>query len=327
MMNHRKCKPRKYTVTILNKILEENLQAVRIIEMETRMLKLTNGVVITEQQDIKKFRVRVLSKISVKYIDGIYSTDGKQRQQALSDMNVELKGIKTASGFTTWERYGNLAMVDWVKTNGSPRKGKKSNVIPWQKGKTKLTDERLAKLSESKMGEKNHRFAKKWSDEYKQQSSIRMKNKILNNEFTPNSNNRQTHFDCLFNGKKYRSSWEAVYHSLNNIDEYEQLRIPYFYDGKNRVYIVDFVNHLLKRVVEVKPSNLLQSCDKTRIKLEYLEEWCHNNEYKLELFTEVDIFNNRDKIQFEAFDVNTALKIKKVIYSYENSKSYKNRKA
>jgi len=325
-MTKRICKPRKFTIDVLNKILEDNLQKLRITKLQTGDLHLNNGKIITDQSALVIFKRRVLSKVHIKFMDKLYSLDTVEYDNAIKDIRQELIKCKSAGGHTTWKKYKKLGMVEWIKVNGSPIKGKKIKTKHWAKGKTKLTDERLSKMSKNMIGEKNHRFSIKWSQEYKEQSSLRMKNKILNNEFTPNSNNRQTHFECSFNGKKYRSSWEAAYHSLNVDDEYEKLRIQYNYENSTKIYIVDFVNHLRKYVVEVKPLDMFMNCNKTKTKIEALKNWCNDNNYELIMYTEIDIFNNRDKLVFEKFDEITAKKIKKVIYNYENSKAHKDRK-
>jgi hypothetical protein len=73
-----------------------------------------------------------------------------------------------------------------------------------------------------------------------------MKQKILSGEFTPNSNNRNTHWESTFNNNTYRSSWEALYQYFNQDAEYEKLRIEYNINNTAKIYIVDFVDHVNK---------------------------------------------------------------------------------
>ena len=62
-------------------------------------------------------------------------------------------------------------------------------------------------------------------------------------------------------------------------------------DDKYRVYIVDFVDHFSKRVVEVKPKNLFAT-QKIMNKEHYLINWCIDNDYEYSRFTQDDIANN-----------------------------------
>jgi hypothetical protein len=154
-------------------------------------------------------------------------------------------------------------------------------------------------------------------------ASERVKASILNNKFTPNSNNRQTHFDVTFCGKQYRSSWECVYQSLNPHDEYEKLRIPYTLDGKTKIFIVDFVNHTLKTVTEVKPSSIIYRCKVSRIKLEALYNWAASNGYKATIFNEYDIVALSEDIKYDLFDTKTEQRIKALIKRHEANKKNK----
>lgn len=62
-------------------------------------------------------------------------------------------------------------------------------------------------------------------------------------------------FESSFDNKRYRSSWEALYQYHNQYAEYETLRIQYLLDNKNRVYIVDFIDHINKLVIELNLKN------------------------------------------------------------------------
>lgn len=99
----------------------------------------------------------------------------------------------------------------------------------WCKGLTKDTDERLQLLSDNRTGKGNPMFGIKMSKKGRVIRSKAMKQKILDGTFTPNSNNRNTCWDSYYGDKKFRSSWEAIYYSLNKEDLYESLRITYVY--------------------------------------------------------------------------------------------------
>lgn len=165
------------------------------------------------------------------------------------------------------------------------------------------------------------------SEEYKKESSDRMKILILEGKFTPNTNNRLTHWDVEFNGRKFRSSWEAFYHALNPTHEYETLRIPYTNDdGVERIYIVDFVCNVERMATEVKPSSIIKRQRDSGLKIEALYAWCNENGYKANVFTESDIYDNFDKVDMTLFDEKTQKKLINSKMIYENKKKNRNRK-
>jgi hypothetical protein len=138
-----------------------------------------------------------------------------------------------------------------------------------------------------------------------------MKNKILNGQFTPNSNNRNTHWDSSFNAKVYRSSWEALYQYHNPDDLHEKLRIKYKYKGKSHVYIVDFVNYDTKIVSEVKPRECCKDA-KFVAKYKALTVWAEKNEFTVRIVDMAFLKSLPMPSSFEAFDDNTERKIRKL---------------
>ena len=154
--------------------------------------------------------------------------------------------------------------------------------------------------------------ARKKSSEY---NSKLMRERILSGRFTPNSNNRNTHWDSEFNGKKYRSSWEALYHYWNPEAEYETLRIPYIYNGKEFIYIVDFIDHNNKNITEVKPAELL-SDKKTKAKLSALKIWAEQKNYTVKIFN-LESIKMLPEPNYELFNKSTIKKIRQI---YENLK-------
>jgi hypothetical protein len=137
-----------------------------------------------------------------------------------------------------------------------------------------------------------------------------MKEKILDGSFTPNSNNRNTHWNATWNDKLYRSSWEALYHQLNPSASYEELRIAYSHNNKEHIYIVDFIDHTTKEVTEVKPKELLND-RKTISKITALTEWAKANKYSVILADQEYFIKNKHKIKISEFDSTTANKIQK----------------
>lgn len=162
----------------------------------------------------------------------------------------------------------------------------------------------LKKFHQTAAGE----TARKKSAEY---NSKLMRQRIMTGEFTPNSNNRNTHWDCFYRGKKYRSSWEALYQYFDNEAEYETLRIPYRFDNKDCIYIIDFVNHYTKTVVEVKPKELLGN-KKTQAKISAAKSWCSDNGYTFILADKDYLVSYSMPKDLTEFDIKTQNKIRKL---------------
>lgn len=139
-------------------------------------------------------------------------------------------------------------------------------------------------------------------------NSETMKNKILDGSFTPNTNNRNTHWESVLDNKVYRSSWESIYHYHNPGDSYEVLRIPYYINGKRKTYIVDFVNHDLRIATEVKPAELLEN-EITIAKLSALRSWCSINNYTLIIADKIHLLKLGKPNNLNRFDENTRKKI------------------
>lgn len=288
----------------LNSRLEEFNQKTRVIYYTGKLVILEDGTRL-EGREKHKFIGRVMNKNGERWTTKI--------DQLLEDEELAKIIIKEGSrqgGLTSQARYGdkirgNLNAQGW-------NKGLKTGISPWNKGLTKETDDRLKIVSVTRTGSGNPMYGLKHSDEYKERHSARMREKILLGEFTPNSNNRQTHYDVVFRSIKFRSSWEAAFYALNPTCEFETLRIKYRDDiGKERVYIVDFVDHTRKIAYEVKPVELVRSGD-FPAKLKALDEWCFENSYTRQIITQKYFIDNFDSIPIVEFDENTQRKLKGV---------------
>ena len=145
-----------------------------------------------------------------------------------------------------------------------------------------------------------------------------MNERILSGAFTPNSNNRNTHWESCYNGKRYRSSWEAIYQSFNPDDLYEQLRIVYTINGNQKIYILDFINHTSKVVTEVKPRELCNG-EVFDSKMQAINEWCSANGYRFQL-VDLDFLKSLkfDRSMLDKFDNNTQRKILKIYETIKN---------
>ena len=131
--------------------------------------------------------------------------------------------------------------------------------------------------------------------EERHKSSLRMKKSIAEGKLTPNITNTWTHFDTIIDDKKFRSSFEGIFHIYHNIYkqkniEFEKLRIPYKYNNDINTYIVDFIDYNEKKVYEVKPSSLRDN-EKNIIKKDSLLKWCELNNFTYYIITEWFIFD------------------------------------
>jgi len=140
--------------------------------------------------------------------------------------------------------------------------------------------------------DKKDRLTKKNKDRgvYKRMSEV-MRYKILTGEFTPNVKNRYSNkrlYSELTGLNSYRSSWEVVFHENNPHLDYELIRIPYTYDNKERVYIVDFCDQVNKILYEIKPSEFVdQPLNQSKFKAARL--WCEKHGYSFKLITKGDL--------------------------------------
>lgn len=251
----------------------------------------------------------------IKNFDSIYLSFDIGAEKKIKSM-ISAKGGKSCQ----------LLHGDRIKENlntGVPWNKNMKGFYPypsWCKDKTKIDDARLQTLSNNRTGEGNPMFGTTMSVESKNKKSKIMKQKILDGTFTPNSNNRNTHWNSYFKDKKFRSSWEAIYYSLHPEVLYESLRIPYTYNNKEYVYIVDFVNHSSKEVIEIKPKELLDK-GATPVKLSALTQWAVDNLYSLHIITQEHIEEMSAKVNIVDFDSKTQDKIRALNETYKKNRN------
>lgn len=304
----------KFDLEKYNNILKDGNQLSIISFYKYNPREITvNGISYTGNTALRVIRRLTGDELWVKNFDKIYVSTGK-------DLATEklVKSLISAKGGKACQ----IKHGDTIKSNlntGVPwNKNMKGNYPItqfWQTGLTKYTDQRLKNLSEDRHGKGNPMYGIPMSEEDKVAKSIIMKQKILDGTFTPNSNNRNTHWDSYCVGIKFRSSWEAFYYSNNLTDEYETLRIKYMYDTKEYVYIVDFVNHATKTATEIKPSELLNN-PKMQAKLLALGDWCTKCNYTIQCITEKNIFENASLDNIHLMDTKSQNKIKKLYETY-----------
>lgn len=85
-----------------------------------------------------------------------------------------------------------------------------------------------------------------------------------------------------------RSTWEAFFWIIYPDYLYEDHRIEYDLNGKSHNYIVDFVDHDRKDLVEIKPAYMLSN-SLVQHKIKVGETWAAKNGYTFRVITEHDI--------------------------------------
>jgi hypothetical protein len=292
---------RKFDIEKFNNILKEHNQQLRAEKINGKEIFLSNGLVLNSIRDVRLCKRRVMTgdKIWKENFDAIYSLDKKQGDIT----QKKCKSLTSVKGG-----------INCQKRHSKKIKSNLNTGTPWNKGLTGLigiphSEETKLKIGNANRGKKNGMFGKKLSIEEKTKKSQKMKDLILSGKFTPNSNNRNTHWESFYKNKKYRSSWEALYQYFDIEAEYETLRIPYKFDNTKYVYIIDFINNKTKTVIEVKPKELLQD-KKTKSKISALQDWCRKNEYTLLLADKNYFLSKSIPNDLTDFDIKTQNKIK-----------------
>jgi len=294
---------KQFDIERFNRILKEHNQQLQAEKITGKEVVLSNRLILNTERDVRLCKKRVMTgdKVWKENFDRLYSTNDIQRITAEKECRslISVKG-----GINCQKEHGEK-----IKTNlntGTPwNKGMKGN-YPYS---YPLSEDVKTRIGDANRGEKNGMFGKKLLKEEKQFRSELMKEKILSGNFTPNSNNRNTHWDSFYKNKKYRSSWEALYHYFDNDAEYESLRISYKFNNIDYIYIIDFVNHKIKTVIEVKPRELV-SDKKTQAKISAAKEWCSKNGYTFVLADKDYFLSKTLPKDLTEFDIKTQNKIR-----------------
>lgn len=288
----------------VNEILLSYNQTILVKKWTGKEVEFINGSVI-ENNDRTKFISRIFNK----------KTDlwKKHHDEILLNPNTVnvIKSILSKIGGEKCQNIHNEKIKLNLNTGIPWNKGTTGILSAWNKGLTKKDDQRLLKISETRQGERNPCYGKRYSEEEKKLKSEQMKEKILNGKFTPKSNNRNTHWESSFLGKKYRSSWEAWYQYLSPTSEFESLRIQYSINNITKIYIVDFIDRINKIVAEVKPIEMTKN-EVFKAKWNALIDWANIHGYETKLITATWLKENTIKIDYSLFDVKTSDKIKKI---------------
>lgn len=184
-------------------------------------------------------------------------------------------------------------------------KSRRNNNPQWH------TNETINKIkNKNKIVHNSQQFKEKYKDVYeksRKKISDTMRKKILNGEFTPCITNSWTHWDAYVKrddgkiGKKFRSNWDAAFWILNKECEYEKIRISYKSEGKEKIYIVDFVDEKNRILYEIKPSSLKNKKENVN-KRKSAIRWCKSNNFEYVEVNDDWFIKNINKIDFDFHD-------------------------
>jgi hypothetical protein len=283
----------------LNLRLTEANQQIRVLEVDKHGIQLSDGRFLTGNQAVR-FKKRTMNKSTNLWV---------------SNMDALLAG--TVSEKQIRSRLASLGGVSCQCQHGARIRENLNTGIPWNAGTRgryphkfgPMPDSVREKIAKKNSGPGNGMYGKRMSAEDRAYRSQLMQTKILNGEFTPRSNNRRTRWDSELDGIRYRSSWEALYKYINPSAEYEKLRLIYSVDNVQKIYIVDFVDHLNQIVTEVKPRELCSGAAFCA-KIQALHEWAHSKNYRVLLVDREWLLHNRIEIDYQRFNDIAAQKIK-----------------
>lgn len=296
---------KQFDIERFNKILKEYNQQLQAEKITSKEVILSNGLVLCSERDVRLCKRRVMTgnKVWKENFDRLYGINKEQKTSA----EKECRSLTSIKGGINCQKEHKEKIKSNLNTGVPWNKGTKGN-YPYSYPCLENTKKRIG---DANRGEKNGMFGRKYSIAEKQHKSQKMRELILSGKFTPNSNNRNTHWDSSYQNKKYRSSWEALYQYFDKEAEYETLRILYRFNNKDFIYILDFVNHKTKTLVEVKPQELLNN-KKTQAKISAAKEWCNNTGYNFVVVDKDYLISKSIPKDLSEFDIKTQNKIRKL---------------
>jgi len=223
------------------------------------------------------------------------------------------KGYREFCSIICSTRHNQKISVKTPKTLESKLKQKNTFNIFLKTPKGKIY---LKNLSNSRKGKNNpcHRQTKDTKANSIKKQSETMKLKIKNGEFTPCITNSWCKSRIEIQKIPFRSCWEAVFYILNPNLQYEKIRIPYINEnGIEKIYIVDFVDYINKRIYEIKPKSE-KKLIKNILKEKSAKEWCINTGYDYICISDDYFIENAHKINYHLYD----LKLKKSMKKFLN---------
>ena len=297
---------RATAVKMFNQRIEESGSSIRLVEQSYDGLLFSNGKRIEYNSAFYKSMLRYF-----------HSPSYQTQLSRLGDLLDNWKGTAKEIAFSLHSKGGKKAQAlhgdEIIKNNLTAHGQNKGITGPASSSYgRKLSEDLKKRLSESHKGAGNPMYGKHHDDAYKKAKSEYMKRMILQGNFTPNTNNRLTHYDIVYQGVRYRSSWEVLFAATHKNFEYEKLRIPYQLNETSHVYIVDFVDHQAKIAVEIKPYELLNKHN-NNVKIDALKEQAKQAGYTVQVLMQNDIVELAKHTDLTIFDDKTREKLETLI--------------
>lgn len=255
-----------------------------------KYILLSNGIEICGNTSVGRFGRRLSGGWD---IDKAYNLNKETRYKYIKEQKSE----KARKGGINCQKQNphirEIAKENCRKAVDSGMAGYVVGHKPWNTGLTKENDLRVMKISKRQLGEGNPMFGYVPTQKERQAASAKMKENIKSGKFTPNIRNSQTHWQVKYKGKKFRSSWEAAWFALNTSYEYETVRISYWLNAEEKIYIVDFYDPVTKTLVEIKPTAHTYD-EKFKAKKLWAEKWAAENNGKYLVVTQEYLKENME---------------------------------
>jgi hypothetical protein len=174
-------------------------------------------------------------------------------------------------------------------------------------------------LSENRLGNRNpvHKQTPETKIAAAKKRSDSMKKLIVSGKFTPCVTNSWCKSRVIINNIPFRSSWEAAFYILNERIKYEKVRIPYLNEsGIQKIYIVDFVDTLNKRLFEIKPK-INKHISNNILKEQAAIKWSEQNGYTYTSINDDYFYANAKKIDYTLYDPKLKVSMKQFL-NHEN---------
>lgn len=278
--------------------IEEKGFSIQCVSYSQKYVELSNGVILDGKNEVERFFRRLAAGWNV---DLAYNTSDSIRDNYIAEYKSSLaraagkQGLVAQKGNpdTHNKRVSNMKK-EWEARRAS---GWINSADPWNKGLTKETDSRVMDISKRQSGENNtvHRQTTETKAQSAKNISTTMKARIKSGDITPNVQNSRTHWQVTYQGKRFRSSWEAAWFALNQHYEYETKRISYWINGVEKIYIVDFYDPATNTLVEVKPAEHTYG-EVFEAKKLWAERWAGENNGKYVVVTQQYLKDNMSQL-------------------------------
>jgi hypothetical protein len=308
-----------------NSILLSYNNKINIQQYDPTIILLSNGVCFFKKDNEYLLFQRRMLYGTFNY-DGVFdmlydiNMASDMRMQKIKELKAQRSSITNKLAYEQMsdddknKRYEHLTQIKIVY-NRQILAGEKPPPKKWNKGLTKHTSKTIQRyseqLSKNRQRENNPAWGSHISEENKLAKSKLVKQRILDGVWTPHVHNSLSRWNIEYNGKKYRSSWEALFQQLNQEMVFEQLRIMYNYCGKEYVYIVDFVDEVNKICVEIKPYERIGDL-KNIEKQKALQKYCEDNGFSCIMVSQEYFINNWNKFNLIEISGITRDKMRKI---------------